>query len=194
MKNLISTLFIFCLINCTLIAQNTISGEVICRNGGLLANVTVELTGGTIGIMTVVTDNTGTYTFNDVPANEDYNIHLEKDGNSLSGVSTYDLVLMHKYILNISNDGPLFFLASDINNSGSVTILDILILREIILGSGGPWPIGPWRFATDDYDNTTASGYVDDVPVVNLQENLTINFVGVYVGDVNGGSVDTDCN
>ncbi len=158
-----------------------------------MSNVTVTLSGGAIDTLTVVTDAAGTYTFNDVPSGDDYTIHLEKDGFVLDGVSTYDLVLITQAILDPSLGDPFFWLAADVNNTGTVTTLDVVLLREVILWLEDALAVGPWRFATEDFD-FGSTGHVDLVPVENLQSDLTVNFIGVHIGDVNGSASTTDCN
>jgi len=192
MKNIILIPFIFCLFSVALLAQNTISGNVICMNGGNVEGVSVELTGGTIGTMSTLTDGLGNYTFANIPSGEDYNLHLEKDGVSMNGVTTFDMVLIREAILDPTFDDPFFLLAADANDNGTISTYDLVLISKVILGIDDDFPVGPWRFATTDFDYSPPTGHVDDVPIVDLQGDLTINFVGVHVGDVNGSA--EDCN
>lgn len=58
-----------------------------------------------------------------------------KDENPLSGVSTYDLVLISKHILGLENlNSPFQLMAADGNRSNTVTTTDIVELRKLILG------------------------------------------------------------
>jgi len=192
MKKL-NLLILFSLTSCFLFAQNTISGNIECLAGANMENVTVELTGPVIGTISVLTDADGNYTFNDMPSGEDYIIHAEKDGSILNGITTYDLVLIMKGVLLIQPfDNPFLFLAADINLSGAVTSLDMLLLRQLILSITTTVPEGVWRFATEDFDYNPPAGYVNDIPVTNLQNDVAVNLIGVRFGDINqsAGSCD----
>lgn len=71
----------------------------------------------------------------------------------LNGVTTYDLVLITDHILNIAPLGPYGIIAGDVNNSGSVTSFDKVIIRKVILGIDLDYPVGTWRFVPEHYFN-----------------------------------------
>ena len=80
----------------------------------------------------VVTGANGVYEFN--MNTGDYDVTPAKDINYLNGVTTYDLVLISKHILGTQLlDSPYKIIAADANNTQSVTTLDIVKLRALIL-------------------------------------------------------------
>jgi hypothetical protein len=75
---------------------------------------------------------------NCVPLDKYFNIDFtdfEQKTNPLTGVSTFDLVLMSKHILGVVVIKDTFLLtAADVNNNGVVSTSDIVELRKMILG------------------------------------------------------------
>ena len=116
----------------------------------------------------------GSYSVSNIAAlnNVDYSIVPSKDDNPLNGLTTYDLVLISKHILGIE---PLSCdwqqVAADVNCSGSITTLDIVTARKVILGILLELPCKSWRFIPDS--------------IVTTNGNCT-DFIGVKMGDVNG--------
>ena len=117
-----------------------------------------------------------------------------KDGNDLNGVSTYDLVLIHKHIVNIEPlNGPYKRIAADANKSGSVTPADIFEIRKLILGISNEFSVvNSWRFipASHSFPNP-ANPFQQDFPEsaqgIDMDASKTnkVDFVAIKVGDVN---------
>ena len=179
-------LFFLLAIN-SLYAQHSISGQITCLSGDPMTNQEVQLSGDQISDMTVTTDANGDYLFPNLPSGGDYTITIEKTDNPLNGVSTYDLVLISKHILQIAPfPTPFHFLIADVNSDGSVSTLDLLIMRQLILFINTSWPGGfTWHFATEDYNLNPPSGSVDVININTLNDDEVINFVGVKIGDMN---------
>jgi thiol-disulfide isomerase/thioredoxin len=120
----------------------------------------------------------GAYNLANIPAlaNSAYSIAPFKGGDPLQGVSTFDMLLIAKHILNLTPlTQPWQLLAADLNCSGSVTSLDIVEGRKLILGinnslnaCGG----AAWRFVAD--------------PPGMPEHGSCLNFRGVKIGDING--------
>ena len=79
----------------------------------------------------------------------------EYDGSHLSGISTYDLVLMSRHILGIEELKSDFEkIAADVNGSGSISTLDMIDLRKIILGiSENFGSIPAWQLLKKEENN-----------------------------------------
>jgi hypothetical protein len=144
----------------------------------------------------VMTDADGNFSFANVPAGGDYTITPEKDVDPLNGVSTYDLVLMSKHILNVQLlDSPYKMIAADVNNSGTITTFDLVAARKLILFISDEFPNNTsWRFVRKDHQfSNPANPFADNLPeVYNLNnlpsDMLNIDFVAIKVGDVNGNA------
>ncbi|MFK7806853.1 MAG: hypothetical protein AB8F74_03535 [Saprospiraceae bacterium] len=171
-------------------AQYSISGNITCLGGGIVSEQEVVLTGNNISDMTVLTDIDGNYSFTNLPTDSDYTLSVEKDEEILNGVSTYDLVLMAKHILNLQPfTTPFHLLAADVNSSGTVTTLDLVLIRQVILNQVTTYPNGQsFLFATSDYDPANGTGAVGTVIISDLQEDHTVDFVQVKLGDMNGST------
>jgi len=122
-----------------------------------------------------------------------FDIQPRRNHDPANGVSTFDLVLINKHILNLETlDSPYKIIAADANGSRSVTTADIAVLRRIILGVQdtlpGQWS---WRFVDSTYVFPNPSNpFADPIPfkvsVYNPPGNqLWHHFVGIKIGDVN---------
>ena len=88
---------------------------------------------------------------------------------------------------------PYQLLAADINNSGSLSTLDLVILRKAILGIEDSFPNNTsWRFVQADYDfpmNPLATDMPQEVLLEALNKDMSVDFVGIKVGDINGSAI-----
>ena len=99
----------------------------------------------------------------------------------LNGVTTFDLVLISKHILGTEVfTNPYKLIAADVNNTGTITGLDLVIIRSLILHIIDEYPGGQsWVF--------------DPVfHVVNFNNTINYEFVGIKLGDVNGTANPND--
>ena len=114
----------------------------------------------------------------------------------MNGVSSFDLVLIAKHILDMEQlDSPYKMIAADINKSGSITTLDLVELRKLILYINTAFPGNTsWRFVDADFmfpypSNPFATVFPEVVDINGLLESVEYDFVGVKVGDVNNTAV-----
>jgi hypothetical protein len=114
----------------------------------------------------------------------------------LNGVSTYDLILISKHILgNQPLTSPYKMIAADVNNSKSITTLDMIQLRKLILNIEPSFPSNQsWRFVDASYSfpnpsNPWVASFPEVKNVNDLTGSLSANFVAIKVGDVNGNAI-----
>jgi hypothetical protein len=178
---------------CTPAAGGDIAGAVATETAANVEGVEVQLSGSQS--MMYMTDATGSFNFSGLAQGGDYTITPQKDQNHLNGVSTFDLVLISKHILGVSQlDSPYKLIAADVNNSQSITTLDLIQLRKLILNidtefaNNTSWrfidkahtfanPSNPWTAAIPEFKN-----------INNLGDSAEAEFVAVKVGDVNGSA------
>jgi hypothetical protein len=85
-------------------------------------------------------------------------------------------------------------IAADVNNSGSITTLDLIQLRKLILNIDTEFANNTsWRFVDADYNfNNPNNPFGESWPEVknfnNLDGNAAASFVGIKVGDVNNSA------
>jgi len=117
--------------------------------------------------------------------------------NPRNGVTTFDLVTISKHILNINTlDSPYKMIAADANNSGTITTLDLVQIRKLILFIDNEFSNNTsWRFVDGAYNFPNASNPWAEVfpEVININnvtaDQLSNNFVAVKIGDVNGSAL-----
>ena len=173
----------------------SISGNVKTVDGVNMRNIEVRLAGGLSA--TVRTDTAGNYTFTNVPLGANYTVTPVRDTNDINGVTTFDLLLISKHILGIESlNTPWKILAADINRSSSITTLDIVEGRKLVLNVTTAFEnSNSWRFvpAFVSFSNPSNPFQPSVPPEAITINNLSgpyanANFVGLKVGDLNGNS------
>jgi hypothetical protein len=167
----------------------TLSGSALTENDLAVENVIIDLNGG---IQTTLSDDSGFYSFNDLSAGSDYSVVPSLDEDPLNGVSTFDIVLLTKHILGIQTlDSPYKMIAADANNSGTITTLDIVDVRKLILGINSNFTNNTsWRFVDADFvftnpSNPFENGFPELVNFNNLDVDSEANFVAIKIADLN---------
>lgn len=116
----------------------------------------------------------------------------------LNGVTSFDLFLMHKINLgDIDFSGPYQEIAADINNDGRFSTIDLVELKNLILGQQSDFNNNlSWRFVNGmtplDEDNPFD---FSEAQYVSLPE-FDSKFIGIKIGDMNldavaSGSADS---
>ncbi len=166
---------------------------------GLIADrftQTIESAEVTLGGLSRMTPVEGIYAFDDMPVGNNYRLDAQKVDDYMNGVSTLDLVLIQKHILGLKLfESPYQVLAGDINNDENVSAIDLVELRNLILGRYAE-NILPnnlsWRFANaaQTFDDILHPfPFAERINIVFLSENMVEDFVGVKIGDVSGNTI-----
>ena len=167
----------------------SVGGSVLTPSGVQVPDVTVSLDG-----MSYTTDPSGDFMFENVPTGQAYTLTPARNDDPTNGATSLDLVHMTRHVLNIDPlDSPYACLAADVNGSGSITALDIVALRRVILhlDDGFPNDVPSWRFVCADYEwqnpeNPFDEPFPETLFIDPLAGDLTSDFIAVKVGDVNG--------
>ncbi len=168
----------------------SIGGKVTTANGTLIndaiVNYTTETTAGTL------TNNP--FTLDSIPENTSIDINVTSpESEVIDGITTFDLVLITKHILAIEVfETAQQFVAADADNSNTITTLDIITLRQLILDINTELPNNrTWAVLPIAYDDLTK----DNIPSTSSYsfENIQASQAGadftlIKVGDVNGSS------
>ena len=168
-----------------------IGGHISTEIGTAVGEVQVNLSGPELDTY-VMTDEKGEYAFESLDAHYNYEVIPTKDNDPLAGVSTLDLVIVQQHILGIKKfESPYKLIAADVNNSESITAVDLIQLRKMILGKYDNFPENnSWRFVESVFgiiDNTSPWPFIEGMFIEDLDEDKMHNdFVAVKVGDVNG--------
>jgi len=169
------------------------AGHIRTEENEPVQAVEVNLSGPSSTSM--VTGADGAYWFNNLSTGQDYTITPQRDEDYLNGISTFDLILINKHILGIETlDSPYKRIAADINKSGSITALDLIQLRKLILSITTEFPSNTsWRFVEAEYVFPNPENPWQEIfpEVVNLNDleptGVTgVDFIAVKIGDVSG--------
>lgn len=170
-----------------------VSGTVATTAKGMAPGVEMELSGN--GNMRLMTDGQGAFIFSNLLQGYDYTLTPQLDKDYLNGVSTLDLVAMTRHILgNQPLTTPYQYIAADINNSRSITTLDMIQLRKLILGLDSRFPNNAsWRFVDAAHKfvkaNNPWTGPIPEVININdLAGDVDANFIAIKIGDLNGSA------
>lgn len=171
----------------------SIAGVIMTEDDEPLPDVQVSISG--VGYMEE-TNEQGQFSIA-MPNSDDYTVVPHLDSSPANGLSTFDLVLVSRHILQITPlDSPYKLIAADANNSGSITTLDVIQIRRVILNQDPEFPNNlSWRFVDADYVfPDPANPWLEPFPEVFNLNNATpaeygnIHFVAVKIGDVNNSA------
>jgi hypothetical protein len=169
------------------------AGAISTEQDEAVEDVMVNLSGQMSDMMMTQAD--GLYSFAGLQPGLDYTVTPQRDGDDLNGVSTYDLVLISKHILGVDPlETPYQRIAADINRSGTITTLDLIQLRKLILSiTTGFTDNTSWRFVEASYSfPNPANPWAEQFPEVINFNDLPLggisnaDFVAVKIGDVSG--------
>ncbi len=159
-----------------------------------LENVAVQLSGSMSDQTFTLED--GKFQFPQLPLGYDYTLTPQFNEGLLNGVTTFDLVLLNRHILNVEMlDSPYKIIAGDVNHSNSLTVSDIVALRKVILGINDYFPNNSsWRFVDANYQFPDPQHpFSQTFPEFHNMNNLTlehqsVNFKAIKIGDLNGSA------
>jgi hypothetical protein len=173
-----------------------ISGFIRTESGDPLTGLDVSLNGSADS--TIQTDDEGYYAFNNLGMWDDYYLWPVSWDDYTTGISTLDLLLIRQHILGMQLlDSPYMILAADVNNSQTVTILDVITLQRLLLGHIDELPgVDSWRFIPAGYTfPQPGNPWVGAIPAqLYLYSSApwigNQNFVAVKMGDVNNSATE----
>lgn len=156
-----------------------INGNVLDPNGAPIENVSIKLRTDSEERVTAKSSIQGTFSI--LAKNDEmYTVIPYKNDEMLKGISTFDLVMIQKDILNIKRlDNVYQRIAADINNNGLIDASDVIELRKAILRPD-------FRFSNNTSYQFRAVGSKSNFAVIDSSHmNTPIDFVGIKIGDVN---------
>ncbi|MCB0704182.1 MAG: T9SS type A sorting domain-containing protein [Saprospiraceae bacterium] len=172
--------------------QIMIAGLMVTEDDEPVGEVMTDINGG---FASMITSEDGLYEFQ-LATNSDYTVSPFKDIYPGNGISTLDMVLIQKHVLGLQLlDSPYKIIAADVNNSGSVTTLDLLEVQKMVLQINDQFTNNTsWRFVDADYvfpdpTNPWFEAFPEVISYNNIQESdLEADFIAVKIGDVNGSA------
>jgi hypothetical protein len=120
----------------------------------------------------------------------------EKNDDHSNGVTTFDLLQIQSHILGKQVfTTPYQYIAADINQSGSISTLDLIQLRKVILNLDTKFPNNTsWRFIDAAHifnqpEEALTKYWPNRVLVKIPATSRRIDFIAVKIGDLNGSAV-----
>jgi hypothetical protein len=128
-----------------------------------------------------------------MPFGGTYSVMPARNTDWMNGVSTLDLIQVQKHLLGIKPlTSPYKMIAADANKSNSISAIDIVTLRRLILGIIHEIPENTsWRFVDSNYDfidpaNPLNEVFAESFEIAPFAATMAdVDFIGIKVGDVN---------
>ena len=147
------------------------------------------------GIDTGFTDVNGEYLFDNKFGDPMVALSADLQDDPMTDVTTFDIVKIQKHLLQLE-EFPTFFhyVAADVNRSCSVSALDMVEIRKVLLGSeeefldGQEWIIFNQAHDTSDFD---ALCDLPEIVEFTWDSSELVNWWAVKVGDVSSAVVDS---
>jgi len=165
-----------------------VSGTVTNSNGSPINGVDImDGQGAKLG----ETDAQGFYMISDVAQGTTLTLVPEATSSLANGVTSTDLVLVVRHILDLTSFiDPYQLIAADANNSGTISATDLVQMRRALLGvSDGFANNTNWRFVDADqlFDLNLSDFQVRESMSVTIDgaDVTDVDFIGVKIGDVN---------
>lgn len=129
----------------------------------------------------------GRFEFMDILVNETTHFQLQKDIPAKTGISTADLIRLQQHLTGEKLfDQPYQWIAADLDNSGSITVEDLAVLKQVI---NGDFENMGWRFLPTEWLNKSTD-YQQKIPAtiskLIAERIYTLNFTGIKMGDIDG--------
>lgn len=169
----------------------SISGVLHTSKGDMIEKAEVSLSQSQANLTGVE----GKYAFVDIATASSYVVAPEKNDDFLNGVSTLDLVLIQRHILGLDVfKDPYKVIAGDVNGDRRISAIDLVHLRQLILGLTNKFPSNKsWRFvdAEQKFSNALIPfPFKEFINIDQLSTSVTDqDFIGVKIGDVSGNAI-----
>jgi Dockerin type I domain len=178
---------------CPLAASTLINGTIANEYAEKVQDVQVVALAGTIPMGSFNTSANGLYSINAFQGSN-YKIMASKSDDLLNGVTTKDILDINKHILGVEVlNSPYKLIAADVNNSGTITSLDMLEIRKAILRKSSAFTNNKsWRFINKAFvfpnPKDPFSSPIQELISFNTSALGNTDFIGVKVADVNGSA------
>lgn len=164
----------------------TVAGVIEASNGEAIGSMTIALLAADGSVLnTQSVDCDGQYTFSGLESGVDYSLRLDKEESAvLNGVSTFDRVLISKHMLGTQLfTTPYQLAAADVDESGDISITDLMFIGSLIYALNLEIPGQNWLFFAEG-NNQPATEF----PITLTADLLDFNFIGVKKADVNNSA------
>lgn len=113
-----------------------------------------------------------------------------KETNRMNGITVLDIIQIQNHLLNKNKiTNPYKLIAADVNSSKTITVLDVVAIKKLILGLDTTFAGNKlWAFVDSAYqfaDSTNPFPFKDSIKLTTLTANTpNQTFIGIKLGDV----------
>lgn len=173
-----------------------VSGKILTQIGLPVQGVSVALAADDGTSISKNTNEDGIYSFKEF-LNKSYAIKPTKPRDDKNGVTTQDLLIVQKHLLELKKiKSPYQLIAADVNNSKTITAYDMILIRQMILQAIDKFPDNDsWRFIQSNYEFEEYVNPLDSIPTttyrVDFSPTISVNnnFIAVKIGDLNHSAI-----
>src|SRR5699024_9461713 len=161
-----------------------VQGTIATEKGAAVEDVEMKAVLGSGSPLTTVTSGDGAYNFS-IREGSDVSLIPGKNTGFSEGVTTYDLILIQRHVLQKELlDSKYQRIAADVNGDGAINAFDVFELRQLVMNPGGQLANNTsWRFFEKE-------SHREVFEVSNLKGDVNVDWVGVKVGDVDLSAFD----
>jgi len=168
----------------------TLSGQVLSALGDPVKNAEI-LVKDAVKTDTAMTDNAGNFTYSALPGSELWVAPFKANDQKVNnGITTLDIALLRRHVLGMLPISNTFdIISADVNNTKSLSTLDISIMRTVILGISNSFGGELWKFIPESFSFTDPQNpfpYDTLIHIGSANNRNDLNFTGVKLGDING--------
>ena len=169
----------------------SIIGTVSTANNQILDGVKVELSDDPFfySSLETMTADDGSFKYHFVKGNNPHYLKASNNTDILDGVGVLDLIAIQKHVMGLEKlTNPDQLIAADINKSRSISPLDMVILRKVLLGLDDEFQNNTsWRLGSETNLLSEVNFWnFDDPQIIDMSTNENyISLKGVKIGDVN---------
>lgn len=164
-------------------------GRIRNLNGVPMREIVVE----TANLGSSTTDEQGFYGFSEIPWGTTDTLSPYSNMNPLQGVNIVDIVTIRNHILDVDTIEDAYLrIAADVDGSATISVLDMVLIRSLILGNRDEFPSVPsWQFIPEQDElvlpaaTNAVPAYRTHSPMHALTQVENQNFKGIKTGDVN---------
>jgi hypothetical protein len=168
-----------------------ISGSVKTISGKPINQVTVGLSGFTSS--SGQTNDNGLFSIQNISMGGPYFLKPVSPNDFKNAVSTLDLVLLQRQLIQGQTlKSPFQLLAADIDNSGTISIRDLLELRKLVINLSSKfekntsWRFIPTHFIFPDSSNPWKTPFPEEIIFPVISKDTTASFIAIKIGDLSG--------
>lgn len=169
-----------------------IQGNARTELGLNLSGVVVNSSGARR--LEALSNQSGTYRMDGLARGYDYTLYADKADKAQNGVTTLDMLLISQHVLGKKRlSSPYQLLAADVNQSGTISTIDLIKIRRVILHldttfeGGKTWLFVDAKHRFKDPNNPWAEVIPSSLQFNDLDRSVQdAGFIGIKLGDVNG--------